>query len=98
MSDKKQIKNATQGYTIALNDIWSTEVVIKDYELNGNSYKGSYRVTLWDHFGLDAPDPDAGKVAAYGAGFRTWFILQHFRGYKPFITKITFTKEFKGEL
>lgn len=55
MSDKKQIKNATQGYTIALNDIWSTEVVIKDYELNGNSYKGSYRVTLWDHFGLDAP-------------------------------------------
>lgn len=94
----EQIKNATQGYTIALNDIWSTEVVIKDYELNGNSYKGSYRVTLWDHFGLDAPDLDAGKVAAYGAGFRAWFILQHFRGYKPFITKITFDRTFKGEI
>ncbi|CCZ07008.1 type VI secretion system tube protein TssD [uncultured Culturomica sp.] len=94
----EQIKNATQGYTIALNDIWSTEIVIKDYELNGNSYKGSYRVTLWDHFGLDAPDLDAGKVAAYGAGFRAWFILQHFRGYKPFITKITFDRTFKGEI
>lgn len=94
----EQIKNATQGYTIALNDIWSTEVIIKKYVLNGNSYTVDYRVTLWDHFGLDAPDLEANKVAAYGAGFRAWFILQHFRGYKPFITKITFDKTFKGKI
>ena len=27
-----------------------------------------------------------------------WFVLQHLRGYKPFITKITFTKEFEGSI
>jgi hypothetical protein len=36
--------------------------------------------------------PSAGEV------FVCWFILQHLRGYKPFITKITFTREFKGNL
>lgn len=28
----------------------------------------------------------------------TWFILQHLRAYKPFVTKITFEKEFKGSI
>ena len=42
------------------------------------------------------------KVAALASdmarGFCAWFILQHLRGYKPFITKITFEKEFSGTL
>ena len=33
-----------------------------------------------------------------GETFVCWFILQYLRGYKPFITKITFKKEFKGSL
>lgn len=32
------------------------------------------------------------------SGFCAWFILQRLRGYKPFITKITFEKEFSGTL
>jgi hypothetical protein len=36
--------------------------------------------------------PSAGEV------FVCWFILQHLRGYKPFITKMTFIREFKGNL
>ncbi|MBE7653919.1 hypothetical protein J2Q11_13425 [Tenacibaculum finnmarkense genomovar finnmarkense] len=28
--------------------------------------------------------------------FICWFILEHLRGYKPFVTKITFEREFKG--
>ena len=31
-------------------------------------------------------------------GFCAWFILQHLRGYKPFITKTAFEKEFSGTL
>ena len=31
-------------------------------------------------------------------GFCSWFILQHLRGYKPFITKITFERELIGSL
>lgn len=30
--------------------------------------------------------------------FAAWFALQHLRGYKPFITKITFTNEFEGNI
>jgi len=91
-------KNATQGRTIALNDIWATEIVITEYELNENNYTGKYQVTLYDHFGLDDDDIKAGKFAGWGAGFRAWFILQHFRGYKPFVTKITFERPFRGEI
>ena len=30
--------------------------------------------------------------------FAAWFTLQHLRGYKPFITKMHFQKQFKGKL
>ena len=55
---------------------------------------------MWDHFGLDLPDMEKyfnliGKARAI---FASWFTLQHLRGYKPFITHIQFSKEFKGKL
>ena len=60
----------------------------------GDDYTAKYQVTLWDHFGLDKPDMEK---FYYGInGFRAWFLLQHIKGYKPFITKMTFTQEFKG--
>jgi len=31
-------------------------------------------------------------------GFMAWFILQHFRGFRPFITKIVFNESFAGNL
>ena len=37
-------------------------------------------------------------IPSVGEIFVCWFILQHLRGYKPFITKITFKNEFKGSL
>ena len=30
--------------------------------------------------------------------FAAWFTLQHLRSYKPFITKVRFQKQFKGNL
>lgn len=94
----ERIKNTIQGRTIALNDIWATEVLVTQYEITGNSYKLTYQVTLWDHFGLDSPDIGDQKFARLGAGFRAWFILQHFRGYRPFVTKITFERKLTGKL
>jgi len=73
-------------------------VKITGYELDGNKYKVEYQVTLWDHFGLGVNDIQIDKPAGYLDCFRAWFLLQHFRGYKPFITKITFDRDFKGNL
>jgi hypothetical protein len=86
------------GATIALNDIWATEVVITKYEQHKNLYKGEYQVTLWDHFGLDVEDIARNKLLTLLDGFYAWFHLQHYRGYRPFITKITFPRTFEGDL
>lgn len=86
--------NLFEGRTLALNDIWATEVILKELQINGDDYIGKYQVILWDHFGLDKPDLE--KFYYYGNGFRAWFILQHLKGYKPFLTKITFEKN-KGK-
>lgn len=84
--------NLLRGTTIAVNDVWSYEVSITAYSEKEDGYDITYQVTYWDHFGLDLPDME--KFYSYGAGFRAWFVLQHIRGYKPFLTKITFQKDF----
>ncbi|GAA3767784.1 DUF3289 family protein [Flavobacterium ginsengiterrae] len=88
--------NLFSGRTLALNDIWATEVILKELEFEGENYKGKYEVTLWDHFGLDKPDLE--KFYYNINGFRAWFLLQHLQGYKPFLSKMTFIKDFKGNL
>ncbi|RZJ89070.1 MAG: DUF3289 family protein [Chryseobacterium sp.] len=91
---------ASKGLTIATNDIWSAEVILKEVKFKGDDYTGKYEVTLWDHFGLDLPDMEKkfNIIPSVGEVFVCWFILQHLRGYKPFITKITFTREFTGNI
>ncbi|NJM78854.1 MAG: DUF3289 family protein [Flavobacterium sp.] len=91
-------ENKTEGLTIALNDIWATQVLIKELKNTGNHYTCKYEVILWDHFGLDLPDMEKvfNIIPSVGETFVTWFILQHLRGYKPFVTKIKFEKEFNG--
>lgn len=84
--------NLFKGMTIAVNDVWSYEVSIIEYTKKEDGYDIKYEVIYWDHFGLDLPDMQ--KFYSLGAGFRAWFVLQHLRGYKPFLTKITFEKEF----
>jgi hypothetical protein len=37
-------------------------------------------------------------IPSVGETFVTWFILQHLRGYKPFITKMTFERTFSGNI
>ncbi|MBE7661014.1 DUF3289 family protein [Tenacibaculum finnmarkense] len=94
----KHLWKAGKGLTIATNDIWSTEVVLKELKNDGENYTCKYQVTLWDHFGLDIPDMQKpfNIMPGIRETFICWFVLQHLRGYKPFVTKITFNKEFKG--
>src|SRR5690606_23899244 len=88
------------GQRIALNDIWATDIKITDIQMDGTAYSVQYDVTLWDHFGLDLPDlqKSFNLISRARALFAAWFTLQHLRGYKPFITKMSFTKQFKGNL
>lgn len=82
------------GLTICINDVWAYEISIIEYEVNESDFKGKFKVTLLDQFGLDKPDVD--KKYGYLQGFRSWFLLQHRWSYKPFITRIEFEEEFEG--
>ena len=89
--------NMINGYTFCLDSLWGNQIEVKSYNRTGNSYSGVLEFTLYDHFGLDAPD-----VEKFGflAGFRAWYILQHFDrfngAYKPFVTVINFEVPFSG--
>ncbi len=85
------------GLTICMNDTWSYEIkLIKYKKVDDGNYEATYKVALYDHFGLDMPDIE--KKYYYLPGFRYWFILQHIRGFKPFITKVEFEKTFKESI
>ncbi|WP_194765673.1 DUF3289 family protein [Tamlana sp. I1] len=92
--------DATKGLTIALNDIWATEVILTQLKNKEENYTIKYQITLWDHFGLDLPDMRKRFNSYFSVkeAFICWFVLQHLRGYKPFVTKMTFEREFKGNL
>ena len=53
----------------------------------------------WDYFGLDSSDilKDK-KYIRHQEEFICWYMLQHLRGYKPFITFIPLKYKFKGTL
>ena len=78
-----------------LHDTLAYKVILQDYELKeNNSYKAKIKIIIYDHFGLDEPvikDKLPGNIDA----FRAWFILQHVRGYIPFVTKIEFEHVYK---
>lgn len=75
------------GLTFSVNDTHSYKIYIEDYDLkSNNTFDAKLRIEIYDHFGLDFPDIEKFVL---GAGFRAWYVLQHVRGYKPFITKMT---------
>lgn len=82
------------GLTICMNDTWAYEVSVTEYEVDGTSFKGKYKIMLYDNFGLDQPDVE--KVYSWLIGFRSWYILQHMKNYKPFITTIELEETFEG--
>jgi hypothetical protein len=84
------------GLTIAINDTQAHDVDLIEYELNGSRYTGKFRLTLYDHFGLDQPDVE--KRYGMLSGFRAWFILQHLQrlAFRTFVTGIVLDYDFSG--
>lgn len=91
--DNPKFSDKFSGLGITINDVWAYQVFITDYSVKGNRFEMSLEYIYWDHFGLDYPD-----IQKYDNDiFYSWFVLQHFRGYKPFLTKIDIVGEIKGE-
>ncbi len=83
------------GLAIAVHDIQAFDLEIIEYNYSNDYYDGKFKLTLWDHFGLDSKDIED---FAYIPGFCAWFILQRYKklAYKPFITKIPCIFNFSG--
>ncbi len=92
------------GTVITVHDIWAVKVYADNLEYRNNQIRGRLLYEIQDHFGLDRldinhPDPEGNWLLRYEslAGFRSWYILQHYEeyGFKPFFTDINFTLELK---
>lgn len=83
------------GLGISVNGIQAYNIFLTEFKKNGNSYQGKFKLEILDHFGLDATDILADKFYDQEE-FICWYILQHLRDYKPFITKISINYSFTG--
>ena len=84
------VHDTLNGLRILVNDVWAYEVRVLRYRKMYTSLFIELEYTLYDHFGLDAPD-----IYKFDKEiFYVWFILQHFRGFKPLITKMKINREF----
>jgi uncharacterized protein (TIGR03034 family) len=80
------------GLGITINDVWAYQVYITNYRTKENYFQMELEYIYWDHFGLDYPD-----IQKYNQDiFFAWFVLQHFKGYKPFITKVDIVGKHTG--
>ena len=83
--------DALHGLKILTNDIWAYEVRVLEYYKNSNILSIDLQYNLYDHFGLDYPDIQKFDQEIFYA----WFVLQHFRGYKPLLTNIEIKRTYR---
>ena len=93
-------KDILGGLTMAIHSWTESQVDLTSFKINNNNtYSGNLRFTFKDNFGLAADD-----ISEFGAlaGFRSWFILQHYDKYdgkyKPFKTVVTIDYPIFGSL
>lgn len=83
------------GLGITIHQVWSVKAEIKNYFYNKCNYFYGFDLeyTFYDHFGLDWDDivkHGSDRIPQYHTGdfFKAWYILQHYRSAKPFISEI----------
>lgn len=97
------------GLTICVDSLWGHKIEVTSYSTNGNSYTCTLHYTLYDHFGLNPDDINindedslVGSMTGSLAGFRSWYILQHYDAYnkafKPFLTLMEFDVMLTGTI
>lgn len=84
------VNDTVNGLRILVNGVWAYELRILRYRKVNTSLFVELEYILYDHFGLDVPDIHKFDKEI----FYVWFILQHFRGFKPLITKMKINREF----
>jgi hypothetical protein len=95
-----ELTDKAAGLMITMNGIWAYDVDLTSYSQSGNSYTGKFRLTIYDHFGLDESDIGPGKTWGNLEGFRAWFLLQHLNtyGHVPLVTRIDLDCDFNGTI
>ena len=85
------------GLGICVDGTYGNQFEITSYKFDGVNYEYTIKYTIYDIFGLDENDiSNEDRLMDFGifAGFRAWYILQHYDeyggNYKPFITYIEF--------
>ncbi len=91
--------NRFNGLGISVDGTQAYNIELTDFKLINNQYEGEFLLEIFDHFGLDSSDilKDE-KYIRHQEEFICWYMLQHLRGYKPFITYIPLKYKFKGTL
>jgi hypothetical protein len=75
----------------------TTNIMLYDYTIDSNgNWEAEFVFEITDHWGMDKPD--VLKFQNANVGFVAWWVLQHKRDYKPFLTKIYVTRKLKGKI
>lgn len=95
-----ETSDITGGLTICVNDTWGNTVEVTDYTFDGEHFSGNLHFCIYDNFGLDKPDVE--KTYVELAGFRAWYVLQHYDqlggAYVPYISIMEFDVPFEGNI
>ena len=87
--------NKFAGLQISMNDTESNEIKLLNFRTDhSNLWYADVEVTIYDNYGLDKAD--ALKYQGKHLGFAAWWLLQHTRGYKPFVTKVVIKSRING--
>lgn len=67
-----------------------TDIIIDNYRYLGNGkWYADITAVIHDHWGLDKNDAlKFQNKPVVGDGFAAWWLLQHTRGYQPFVTTV----------
>lgn len=87
--------NNALGLGITIHQVYATKLELINYfcDVNKRYWTGTFRYTLYDHFGLDWNDillhgEDKKPSLNTGNHFKAWYILQRYRKAKPFIVEL----------
>lgn len=80
-------KDLLNGMRISVDGTMAWKIYVNNYRLNSvNTFSCELHIHVYDHYGLDWED-----ILKFGnahVGFNSWYVLQHVRGYKPFLTHL----------
>ena len=96
-----------KGLGICVDSLYGNRIEVSSYSFDGKRFEYTLHFVMYDIYGLDSNDIENRKVwnmipFGISAGFRGWYILQHYdkynKKYKPYISYMEFDRTFEGEI